>query len=100
MVVGTGLNFKKRYRPTARKLFGCIELLRRTLEKVVLTIEKLQTVFCHCESVLNLQPFTYLTENLDFLVFFPFMVLIEIRNLVLCHYYDFINRQKIGFLSS
>ncbi|GFW21449.1 putative RNA-directed DNA polymerase from transposon X-element [Trichonephila clavipes] len=73
------------------------ELLRRTLGNAILTNEKLQTVLCDCESVINSRSLTYLSENSDDLVpLSPAMFLVENRNLDVpdIDYRDTVNLRK------
>ncbi|GFW34030.1 integrase catalytic domain-containing protein [Trichonephila clavipes] len=56
------------------------ELLRRSLEKSILSYEELSTVICKCEFLINSRPLTYISENPQELIHLtPAMFLIENR---------------------
>ncbi|GFY30691.1 uncharacterized protein TNCV_3118511 [Trichonephila clavipes] len=44
------------------------DLLKRTLGNAVLTYEELLTVLCECESIVNIRPLAYVSEDSDDLV--------------------------------
>ncbi|XP_011060729.1 PREDICTED: uncharacterized protein LOC105149775 [Acromyrmex echinatior] len=56
------------------------DLLKRTLKRISLSYEEMNTVLCDCEATMNLRPLTYLTEeNTEITALTPAMFISDIR---------------------